>query len=270
VTGAKQIVMKPNAKLDKLTVCPQLSSTVVESWLKSIYSGIPRGMSSLVDKYGEIISIDRVFQRQMDEIAFQSNEGLFTDISFVTLESKTLKAHRILLNESSGFFQAMFESGLEGNLGSMLQIPVQFSYEDLLVITKFMSGIPLTFTYKNALHFYEIANRNLIDTLQIQAEDFIRKSLLGSEKAFDPFELLIFAIKMNCKSLEEFCVWYLQVNFENFKEKKEKWESLPGDKKDLIFQKQWPGNRYLQVHAEWERKKEELAGGRKKENCVLQ
>jgi len=245
----------------------KISSTQAESWLKAIYDGCPRNMAQITTDYGEKISISGIFSERMKELAL-GDQPLFSDISFKTSDKKVAVGHRVILKANSGFFEALLDSvGEFQNFRG--EVRLGLTLDDLNVIKDFLYGCPVSLTKKNVWHVFPIANQMIVDGLEQIAELFIRENI----ELFDPFEVFEFARRINANSLQEFCVWYLRVNYLDF-QKSSKWKTLPGPTKTFIEENFWPGAEYIQKHAAWEKKFNELRekeGLRpKKENCILQ
>jgi len=250
----------------KLVLAETVSNKAARAWLKSMYPGKSSSekMHVIREKYHECIFFNDVWITRMKQF---NTKGLFTDISVTTSDGKQMRGSQVLLTSNCGMFSALLDSF---EMTATTEVPINMTAADFELVKEFLCSGSLNKEGLDLYHTYELGNKNIIEGLELFAENQIRQKVESQDQNFNPVKVLLFANRFNAKNLVGYCIWYLCTNFEKYCGKKtDDWEALPQAQKDEIEANQWPGQEYYNELVEWKQSRE-AEKKKKKDNCVLQ
>jgi len=137
----------------------------------------------------------------------------------------------------------------------------QTSFE---ILKCYLYGCMPDLTLTTVISTLLLANKYIMEDLERRCEYFIWKHF----EDYDVFEILNLALQIKSKSLEEYCCWYLKVNYDTYSHKSSFME-IPKSLRKQIIAEQWPGEHCrIEVAARDHLAKSTKAAGGK--NCVIQ
>jgi len=265
-----------NASKDvvELTVSDVMPSAVVGAWIRSAYDGVLERNLSAADKdvWTAITAKHKIKRtllvarkQKIRELALDS-DGIFPDMTFKIAGDRVVPGHRILLLSNEEFLKSTPGQGFNSTTKEVAMTDVDI--ETFKYVKGFFYGCDIDMLPSHVIPVLSVAIKHNINGLKLLCE----YRLIQNFADYDIFKLLKSAQACKSKTIVDYTMWYMRVNYESIKNKKE-FADLDEETAETITKGQWPGQRYLNLKEEWDKKAAAAAAeaeGKKDEKCVVQ
>ncbi|XP_028408756.1 rho-related BTB domain-containing protein 1-like [Dendronephthya gigantea] len=202
----------------------------------------------------EVSELDLHDQWKSEFVSFNSrlfcNSSRFSDVSFC-VDEHPVRAHRCVLVAHCDFMAAMLSGNFQESGQNEIPLP-SVSLHGFLGFLQYLYTDDVNFERHNPIEVLKVANQfcsaRLISLCEVCLEKKMETSLAStrkkSDKVGDLIELIVIAQTHNAHQLASKYLYYIAINFEEFKKKKEL-DCLSTDNLVLIEQQRWPPPCYL-------------------------
>uniref|UniRef100_A0A6B2L260 BTB domain-containing protein n=1 Tax=Arcella intermedia TaxID=1963864 RepID=A0A6B2L260_9EUKA len=245
----------------QLSVNPAWNEDVIVDWLKSIYEG--NLTKEVVFGYPcpDYHFASYIVQKRMRELSHHTQDQ-FNDITFV-LNGGKISAHKILLQSQSRFFEAFLGNGMLETNSSEIYLP-HVDIEAFAILKEYLYGLEPEFTVNTVIPAIVLANQFTVDDFQLRCINFI----VGHIEEYSIFEILNLSIQLKSLLLEDFCIWYLIVNYKQFADSIEFYE-MDSKLKTRVLSSRWPGELFEKDFNNYQKKLQSLRNQQTQEDLSL-
>eukprot|EP00029_Vermamoeba_vermiformis_P008559 TRINITY_DN4047_c0_g1_i1.p1 TRINITY_DN4047_c0_g1~~TRINITY_DN4047_c0_g1_i1.p1 ORF type:complete len:255 (+),score=46.29 TRINITY_DN4047_c0_g1_i1:259-1023(+) len=198
---------------------------------------------------------------------------LLADVCIELPSKKSLFCHKALLAAGSDYFRTLLETDLALHTIKIDMTDVEFTSVQRFLYNGSVSldSKPFTFFQELLPKLVKMNLKEYVSHCACHLSDSVHDEDKNDAHGY-VLSVLTLADRLELKPLHEYCIWWMQVNFDTIKEHAWFMNEMTTGNREEVVRGQWPGVAYRQLYDEWKAvfNKKGLKKKDKGKDCIVQ